>query len=105
MPTKRGDGQTGLPRRRDPCKAVNSTPDLRDGKTWTEAAEMKPALLVMTFVTPGGGETHWSEVADSVAVCHGRAISLAEWAASYGIEVRYGCRSTLAADKAGAKEG
>jgi len=40
-----------------------------------------------------------------VAVCHGRAISLAEWAASYGIEVRYGCRSTLAADKAGAKEG
>ena len=105
MPTKRGDGQTGLPRRRDPCVGSEFKAGLGDGKTWTEAAEMKPALLVMTFVTPGGGETHWSEAADSVAVCHGRAISLAEWAASYGIEVRYGCRSTLAADKAGAKEG
>ena len=66
---------------------------------------MKPALLVMTFLTPGGGETHWSEGADSVAVCHGRAFSLAEWAASQGVEVRYGCRSILAADKATAKEG
>jgi hypothetical protein len=66
---------------------------------------MKPALLVMTFLTPGGGETHWSEGVDSVAVCHGRAFSLAEWAASQGVEVRYGCRSILAADNTAAKDG
>jgi hypothetical protein len=66
---------------------------------------MTPALLVMTFLTPGGGETHWSEGVGSVAVCHGRAFVLAEWAASQGVEVRYGCRSILASDRADAKEG
>ena len=43
---------------------------------------MKSALLAIIFITPGGSETHWSELAPSVAICHGRAFSLAQWAAS-----------------------
>ena len=65
---------------------------------------MKSALLAIIFITPGGSETHWSESAPSVAICHGRAFSLAQWAASQGVEVRYGCRSTVMADNALAKD-
>ena len=65
---------------------------------------MKSALLAITFVTPAGGEIHWSESAPSVAICHGRAFSLAQWAASQGVEVRYGCRSTVMADNASEKD-
>lgn len=65
---------------------------------------MKSALLAITFATPAGGEIHWSESAPSVAICHGRAFSLAQWAASQGVEVRYGCRSIVMADNGLSKE-
>ena len=52
---------------------------------------MKPALLMITFLTPGGGETRWTEQTGMIAVCHSRALELAEWAASQGVRIRYSC--------------
>jgi hypothetical protein len=56
---------------------------------------MKPALLLITFLTPGGSETRWTEQTGTTAVCHGRALELAEWAASRGVRVRYSCQNEL----------
>ena len=56
---------------------------------------MKPAFLIITFLTPGGAETQWTEQAEAAAVCHGRALELAEWAASQGVHVRYSCLKGL----------
>ena len=60
---------------------------------------MKMALLMITFLTPGGGETRWSETTGAIAACHTRALNLAVWAASQGVRVRYACQkdSTAAA--------
>ena len=52
---------------------------------------MKAGWLMITFLTPGGGETQWTEQAGAVAVCHGRALELAGWAASQGVRIRYSC--------------
>jgi hypothetical protein len=56
---------------------------------------MKSALLVITFLTPGGGETRWTEQTGMIAVCHGRALELGEWAASQGVRIRYSCLTDL----------
>ena len=56
---------------------------------------MKPALLMITFLTPGGAETQWTEQVGAAAVCHGRALELAEWAASQGVRIRYSCLKDL----------
>jgi hypothetical protein len=53
---------------------------------------MKTAILVISFFTPGGSETRWSETIEALSVCHGRALELARWAATQGIRVRYTCR-------------
>jgi hypothetical protein len=53
---------------------------------------MRTALLMITFLTPGGGETRWSETTVGIAACHTRALELAEWAASQGVRVRYQCQ-------------
>ena len=52
---------------------------------------MKPALLMITFLTAGGGETRWTEQTGMIAVCHSRALELAKWAASQGVRIRYSC--------------
>ena len=56
---------------------------------------MKSALLMITFLTPEGGETLWTEQTGVTAVCHGRALELAKWAASHGVRVRYSCLQDL----------
>lgn len=56
---------------------------------------MKSALLMITFLIPGGGETQWTEHTGMIAVCHSRALELAEWAASQGIPIRYSCLQDL----------
>ena len=58
-----------------------------------------PTILVVTFVLASGIETHWTERNESVAVCHARAVELASWAASQGVEIRYGCRPTKKAQR------
>ena len=52
---------------------------------------MKSALLLITFLTPAGGETRWTEQTGVTAVCHSRALELAKWAASQGVRIRYSC--------------
>ena len=52
---------------------------------------MKSALLLITFLTPAGGETRWTEQTAVIAVCHSRAVELAKWAASQGVRIRYSC--------------
>ena len=52
---------------------------------------MKSALLLITFLTPAGGETRWTEQTGVIAVCHSRAVELAKWAASQGVRIRYSC--------------
>ena len=47
---------------------------------------MNPALLMITFLTPAGGETRWTEQAGMIAVCHSRAVELALWAASFALD-------------------
>jgi len=56
---------------------------------------MKPALLLITFLTPGGAETRWTEQTGLIAACHSRALELAEWAASQGVRVRYSCQNEI----------
>ena len=56
---------------------------------------MKSALLMITFITPGGSETVWTEQTGVVAACHTRALELAEWAASEGVRIRYSCQKDL----------
>jgi hypothetical protein len=59
---------------------------------------MSTALLMIIFLTPGGGETRWTETTGAIAVCHSRALELAEWAASQGVRIRYSCRKQIAVE-------
>lgn len=65
---------------------------------------MDTVFLILTIIFANGTET-WHERTMFDAVCHGRALQMAQRAAARGLSIRYSCSKSIVGDRLPAKQG